>query len=221
MEFVTIHDLSRALNIPARVIRYRLMQLIAEQKLKEHDDFRRDDFKDDQHFVWKIHPLRFMQQTGFKPATLPPAVNNVPTTANKPDNQSPLVVNQPVNESQKPDAGVDTKPQEPSLAREMIDLLKEQIDIKDGQLKDQGEQLKETHELNLKLIGTTLQQSQKIEKLLRLTGGKTELVEVDDKDSRVGDIVDNQSSPIDTNTVNQSSAPGYQTGNDGEVHKTG
>src|ERR1019366_4277137 len=115
MEFVTIHDLSRELNIPARVIRYRLMQLIAEQKLKEHDDFRRDDFKDDQHFLWKIHPLRFMQQTGFKPATLPPAVNNLSTTANKPDNQLPPVVNQPVNESQKPDAGIDTKPQEHSL----------------------------------------------------------------------------------------------------------
>ena len=48
MEFVTIHDLSRELNVPARVIRYRLIHLIAEGKPKEHDDFRRDDFKDDQ-----------------------------------------------------------------------------------------------------------------------------------------------------------------------------
>ena len=57
----------------------------------------------------------------------------------------------------------------------MIDLLKEQIQVKDGQLKDQGEQLKETHELNLKLTGTMLQQAQKIENLLRLTEGKTEV----------------------------------------------
>ena len=72
MEFVTIHDLSRELNIPARVIRYRLIQLIAEGKLKEHDDFRRVDFKDGQHFLWKIHPLRFMQESGLKPVVTSP-----------------------------------------------------------------------------------------------------------------------------------------------------
>jgi len=63
MKFVTIHDLSRELNIPERVIRYRLVNLIAEGKLREQDDFRRDDFKDDFHFVWKVHPLRFMSET--------------------------------------------------------------------------------------------------------------------------------------------------------------
>jgi hypothetical protein len=46
MEFVTIHDLSRELNVPARVIRYRLIHLIAEGKLKKHKGFRQDDFKD-------------------------------------------------------------------------------------------------------------------------------------------------------------------------------
>ena len=55
MEFVTIHNLSRELNVPARVIRYRLIQFIAEQKLKAPDDFRRNDYKDDQHNVWKIN----------------------------------------------------------------------------------------------------------------------------------------------------------------------
>ena len=69
MEFVTIHDISRELNVPARVIRYRLINLIAEGKLKENQDFRRDDFKDEQHFIWKIHPVRFIQETGLRPAT--------------------------------------------------------------------------------------------------------------------------------------------------------
>jgi len=32
MEFVTIHHLSRELNVPARVIRYRLIHLIAQGK---------------------------------------------------------------------------------------------------------------------------------------------------------------------------------------------
>src|SRR5258706_10136402 len=72
MEFVTIHDLSRELNVPARVIRYRLIHLIVDGKLKEHEDFRRDDFKDDQHFVWKIHPLRFMHETGLMPTVTSP-----------------------------------------------------------------------------------------------------------------------------------------------------
>ena len=76
MEFVTIHDLSRELNTPARVIRYRLINLIADGKLKEFEDFRRDEFKDDQHFIWKIHPLRFMQESGLKPVINPSTTDN-------------------------------------------------------------------------------------------------------------------------------------------------
>jgi len=60
----------------------------------------------------------------------------------------------------------------------MIDLLKDQIRVKDGQLREQGDQLKENHELTLKLTGTVLQQAQEIKTLLRLTGGKTEVPEV-------------------------------------------
>jgi len=41
--------LSRALNVLAHVIRYRLIQLIAEGKMRENENFRRYDFKDDQH----------------------------------------------------------------------------------------------------------------------------------------------------------------------------
>ena len=66
MDFVTIHELSRELNVPARVIRYRLILLIAEGKLKENEDFQRDDFKDEQHFVWKINPLSFMRHINLK-----------------------------------------------------------------------------------------------------------------------------------------------------------
>src|ERR1039457_6525172 len=96
MEFVTIHDLSRELNVPARVIRYRLIALIAEGKLKEHDDFRRDDYKDDQHFVWKINPLSFMRATALKPSTPVNQVDNhLVTPATNPDNQPIPTVNQP------------------------------------------------------------------------------------------------------------------------------
>ena len=191
MEFVTIHDLSRELNVPARVIRYRLIHLIADGKLKEHEDVRSDDFKDDQHFIWKIHPLRFMHETGLNPTVTNslPADNNV-------DNQSLPMVDQIGNTHAAPsveptksvtqldnDAGNKTDDQ--SLAREMIDVLKDQLQVKDQQLQEQGDQIKETHELNLKLTGTMLQQSQKIENLLRLTGGKAELPEVVTNEERV------------------------------------
>lgn len=187
MEFVTIHDLSRELNTPARVIRYRLINLIADGKLKENEDFRRDEFKDDQHFVWRIHPLRFIQESGLRPVTSPLTtdikLDNQPlsTVSRNGDNyattsrEGPIIVDQPVNSTGN---SADTKTGDTSLFREMVDLLKEQVKVKDGQLKDQGEQLKETHELNLKLTGTMLQQAQKIENLLRLTEGKTESPEV-------------------------------------------
>jgi len=201
MEFVTIHDLSRELNVPARVIRYRLILLIAEGKLKENEDFRRDDFKDEQHFVWKINPLSFMHHTNLKPgAAVNHAGGNLVTPVTKIDNQPLPTVNHPekivlksddelltrgnqvdnhppqsVNESKNSGNKSDTK--EPSLEREMIDLLKDQLKVKDGQLREQGEQMKDLNDLNVKLTGTMLQQNQKIETLLRLTGGKSEMVD--------------------------------------------
>lgn len=182
MEFVTIHDLSRELNVPARVIRYRLISLIADGKLKEADDFRRDDFKDDQHFVWKIHPLRFMQESRLQPATesltmgSKPVDHALPTvnqTENRPDDTSAKPAETVANSDNHIANKIGNNTGDSTLAREMIDLLKEQIRVKDGQLKDQGEQLKETHELNMKLTGTMLQQGQEIKNLLRLTGGQT------------------------------------------------
>lgn len=63
MNFVTIHELSRSLNIPDRVVRYRFNQLRQAGSLVEGDDFRRDDYVDDLHFTWKINPLAFMRET--------------------------------------------------------------------------------------------------------------------------------------------------------------
>lgn len=210
MEFVTIHDLSRELNIAARVIRYRLINLIADGKFKENEDFRRDDFKDEQHFVWKIQPLRFMQETGMKPALPLPVDNKVDNQPAPPVNQ---VVNkpEPIDNSRLPtgnQAGnnVDTKAEDDSLAREMIDLLKDQIRVKDGQLREQGEQLKETHELNVKLTGTMLQQAQEIKNLLRLTGGKTESADFVTKEPHV----DNEIVNDNESAGNQSDALGNQ-----------
>jgi len=214
MEFVTIHDLSRELNVPARVVRYRLIQLIAEGKLKENEDFRRDEFRDEQHFLWKINPLSFMRQTGLKPITAVNQIDNdlIPT-GDKADNQplkfvdepqndkvpsgksSSTVVNQSDNHLPPPvsnEGRMDNNAGNKSLEREMIDLLKNQITVKDDQLREQGEQLKDLNDLNVKLTGTMLQQNQKIENLLRLTGGVSEAASseagADNPSPAVGDL---------------------------------
>ncbi|HVZ15991.1 MAG TPA: hypothetical protein VG897_02655, partial [Terriglobales bacterium] len=100
MEFVTIHDLSRELNVPARVIRYRLAHAIVGGKMKENEDFRREDFKDELHFVWKINPLSFMQVTGLKPPKADEVIDNIhQATDNKPVNERPESVNEPIREA--------------------------------------------------------------------------------------------------------------------------
>jgi hypothetical protein len=214
MEFVTIHDLSRELNIPARVVRYRLINLIADSKFRENEDFRRDDYKDDQHFVWKINPLRFMHETGLKPtAPLPtdnidgnhplPPVNGGVNNRNANGNEPPVTVTKSGN-------SVDTKPEDSSIAREMIDILKDQIRVKDSQLRDQSEQLKQTHDLNVKLTGTMLQQAKEIKNLLQLTGGKTEMAEFVTRDAAADNNGVNEKPRVD----NQSRSDGNQSRND-------
>jgi len=92
MEFVTIHQLSREFDLPARVVRYRFQQLRQEARLKDGEDYRRDDYVDEQHFVWKINPLSFIRETGLKP------VSQVDSTILYPVTKTEPVVNQPVNE---------------------------------------------------------------------------------------------------------------------------
>jgi hypothetical protein len=89
--------------------------------------------------------------------------------------------------------------------------LKDQIRVKDGQLKDVGEQLKETHELNVKLTGTMLQQAQEIKSLLRLTGGKTEAVT---KESTPVTNVVSEDNVTGNNIGNESAPTGYQIDNE-------
>jgi len=75
--------------------------------------------------------------------------------------------------------------------------------------------LKETHELNVKLTGTMLQQAQEIKKLLQLTGGKTDMSEAVTKESRMDNNIVNEESSSVTEPVSGR----YQTGNSGEPLK--
>ncbi len=105
MEFVTLHELSKEFDLPARVVRYRFHQLRKEGKLKETEDWRRDDYRDTQHFVWKINPLTFMRQIGLTPVSqrnsaipFSNPVTKAETVLNEPVNESESAVNNPVNQ---------------------------------------------------------------------------------------------------------------------------
>lgn len=71
MDFLTIHQLSREFDLPARVVRYRLLSYLQAGKLNEGEDFRREYYKDERHFVWKVNPLSFMRASGLRAASLP------------------------------------------------------------------------------------------------------------------------------------------------------
>src|SRR5437764_5198272 len=72
MEFLTLHQLSRELNKPERVLRHRFKNLLKKNTLVEGEDFIREGYIDDQHFVFKINPVRFAQLT--IPNAKPPAM---------------------------------------------------------------------------------------------------------------------------------------------------
>jgi predicted transcriptional regulator len=62
MPFLTLHELSLQFDIPVRVLRYRLRQLLQAGKLAEGEDYRRDNFVDGTHFAWKINPSYVMHE---------------------------------------------------------------------------------------------------------------------------------------------------------------
>jgi hypothetical protein len=216
MEFLTIHELSVVFDIPARVLRYRFLQLRQEAKLADGVDYRRDDFVDDQHFVWKINPVSFMRETGLKPVTkTDKTVNELgskpPSGDTKVVNQAPPLVDQPPSGGNKADTKYEP-PGSPSLEREMLDFLKGQIKVKDGQIADLTDQNKKVNDLNLKLVGQTVQQAEQIQTLLRLTGGKSEPDAVIAKE---GEALSTDDNKVD----NKGPHARYQTGNE-SVTKT-
>jgi hypothetical protein len=183
MNFLSIHEISVEFDIPSRVVRYRFHQLRQSNKLTEGADFRREDFVDDRHFFWKINPVSFMRETGLKPVTK--ADKPVNELGSKPPSGDTKVVNQPTPLVDQPHSGgnkvgnqtenkTEPPPATPTVEREMLDFLKVQIKVKDGQIADLTDQNKKVNDLNLKLVGQTVQQAEEIQTLLRLTGGKSE-----------------------------------------------
>ena len=75
MDFLTLHEFSLHFDIPVRVLRYRLRQLLQAGKIIDGEDFRRDDYVDETHFVWKINSISFARLIGIR------SVNNAATQA--------------------------------------------------------------------------------------------------------------------------------------------
>lgn len=193
MNFVTLHDLSRELNTPARVIRYRFHQLRIAGKLIEGDDFIREDYIDEQHFTWKINPLSFMRETkstvaaptdfpifpdqpefGIHPRNQP--VNQGAPVGNNSVNQEKQFDNQVGNQTkQNPPIDSEQVKSDPTLEREMIDLLRERLTVTDEQLKTKDSQIEtlskqnsSLNHLNIQLVGEGIRQSNKIQELLKI-----------------------------------------------------
>lgn len=182
MEFLTLHELSLRFDIPVRVLRYRLRHLLQAGKLTDGEDFRRDDYVDETHFVWRINPVSFARLIGTRSVT--PSATQTPSGANHVVNEPlPLVTHQsaagrptlPILDT-KASPNVDSR--SPSFEREVIEILKEQVRVKDGQIADLTAQSKTLTALHEKLTGAVVHQGEEIRNLLRLTGGKTEADEV-------------------------------------------
>src|SRR5437763_15269571 len=74
MAFLTLHQLARELNKPEQVLRYKFKKLLRKNALVEGEDFVREGYIDDKHFLFKINPVRFAQLTEL--ITAPPSDTN-------------------------------------------------------------------------------------------------------------------------------------------------
>ena len=164
MDFLTLHELSRALNKPERQLRHKFKNLLKKNTLVEGEDFVREGYIDDQHFVFKINPLRFAELTQLNPAPLPDTTGYQLGT--NVDNNGYQVDNKSVNntDTTPQESGTNVGTQQPKIntsdmqeillddiTNDYIDLLKGQLREKDKQLAVKDEQLKAKDDL-LKLV---------------------------------------------------------------------
>jgi hypothetical protein len=164
MEFLTLHELSRELNKPERQLRHKFKNLLKQNTLVEGEDFIREGYVDDQHFVFKINPVRFVALTQLNPSPQPDSNgyhggtkldnsgyhgDNKPGT--KLDNKSPEPDTSGGNQQQTVHTTDTQQSTDISMTKDFIELMKEQLRKKDDQLREKDDQLKSKDEL-LKLV---------------------------------------------------------------------
>ena len=156
MDFLTLHDLSRHLDKPEKNIRYRFNQLKYANKLIEGEDFIRAEFIDENHFTYKINPVTFLEKTKLIPIPITdnPLDTNVGTKDPELDTK---------RDNQPQEFGTNTLPSD--MAADFIATLKEQMKVKDAQLKNAMEQVKDLQEINNMAMGEVVQLNRTIRQL--------------------------------------------------------
>jgi hypothetical protein len=76
-EFITIPQLAQGFNVSEKVIRHAFKKLLKQNKLTEGEDYVREGYIDELHFVYKIHPGKFAVHSKLFPT--PPSVENLAT----------------------------------------------------------------------------------------------------------------------------------------------
>ncbi len=180
MEFVTLHQLARELDTPEKNLRYLFRNLRRANKLKENDDFIKDDYRDDRHFTYKINPVTFTRAAGLSPA--PPSgaavgINGYQDgyqTGINIDTKNETLGTKLDNHNDEIDTKLDTKPPDPILNQDLIDILKDQLRVKDEQLersfeqsKSQRDQIDSLQSINNMTMGEII----KLNQQLRLSSG--------------------------------------------------
>ena len=126
----------------------------------EGEDFIREGYIDDQHFVFKINPVRFAELTQLNPAPLPDTTgyqvgNNVDNngyqldtkSVNNIDTTPPEFGTNGGNQQQQSNTSDTQEIVLDDITNDYIDLLKEQLREKDKQLSVKDEQLKAKDDL--------------------------------------------------------------------------
>jgi len=185
MDFLTLHDLSRHLDKPEKNIRYRFNQLKYANKLIEGEDFIRADFIDENHFTYKINPVTFLEKTKLIPIPITdnPLDTNVGTKDPELDTKRD---NQPQEFGTKPDTNVGTNTLPADMAADFIATLKEQMKVKDAQLKNAMEQVKDLQEINNMAMGEVVQLNRTIRQLAAPKSDTTGYQEAHIVDTNVG-----------------------------------
>ena len=76
-DFISIAQLAQGYHLSEKVIRHAFKKLLKQNKLIEGEDFIREGYRDELHFVYKIHPGRFAVHSNLFPT--PPSVDNLAT----------------------------------------------------------------------------------------------------------------------------------------------
>jgi len=223
MEFLTLHQLSRELNKPEKVLRYKFKNLLKKNTLVEGEDFIREGYIDDKHFLFKINPVRFAQLTELAPA--PPPDTPGYQRGTNPDTNGYQVGTKSGNQPSDIDTRFDSQQEEIGIhelrdtrqvegVNELIEFFKEQLRKKDEQLEKKDQQLENTQNLVKEvqnINNMAMSEIIKLNRSMQLMAGNHSATRGDTNGYQTPEHMDtntgNQKEDVDTNIGNS----GYQS----------